>query len=112
MSESNIVDKVVDNKLLLVVQRIGVFVFTILAPIFVGFLIGLDGSLSAVEMRVSKIETRLDIIGPQQDQQLRALEQQIRDLNAKLDAQNEKLITQNTAILQAIARLEAKTEAR
>lgn len=112
MSEGNLVDKVVENKLLLMVQRVGVFVFTILAPIFIGFLIGLDGSVKGLDRRVLEMETRMSVTDPQRDNQYDELRKQVIELQSKIDAQNDKLVTQNTAILQAIARLEAKSDAR
>lgn len=112
MSESNLVDKVVENKLLLMVQRVGVFLFTILAPIFIGFLIGLDGSVKGLDQRLTRIETRASVTDPQRDAQYDELRKQVIALQSKMDAQNEKLVTQNTAILQAIARLEAVSGSR
>lgn len=99
MTDGTVVEKVIDSKTLILLQRVGALIITIGTPLFIGFLIGLDGSVNAVETRVSNIETRLSTVGP-------IREQQLDDIAERLDAQANTQVQ----ILQAIARLEAKIQ--
>lgn len=96
---NDVMDKVVDNKLLTAAGRIGMAVSLLLLPFLITMLVGFSTSINNVENRVTVIETKqtsnTTITTSAQD---------------TLSAQVEELRKQNIMILQAIARLEAKSE--
>lgn len=95
MAENGITDKVVENKLLIIVGRIGGAVLLLALPFTIGWLFGMDNRIYAVERTIAISEVEQN-----------STEQSL----SKLADQVVELQRQNILVLQAIARLETKLE--
>lgn len=110
MSDATMVDKVVENKFLLVTQRIVIF----LVPFFIVAAIGyfnaqstaterLSKAVNDINTRVTLLEDRGPLMSARQDDKLQTLQRQIDQMSTQLD----KTSAQNVQILQSLSRLEA-----
>lgn len=109
MSETNVVDKVVDNKLLILLQRVVLLMLPFVIAGAIGYFNSQAGAFDELTKTVNTIANRVDILeerGPlisaRRDEQLETLQKQVDSLSSQV----EKTTTQNMQILQSLARLE------
>lgn len=95
MSDTNLVDKIVENKFLLVFQRLVTPLIMFIVPITFAYFAGLGASVTSLEQRFMIKESRDAYITEQRDEDF-----------AEIKAAVLALTAQNTVLLTAITRLE------
>ena len=110
MTNTTMVDRVVENKFLLITQRIVIF----LVPFFIAGAIAYFNAQSAatetltkavndINTRVTLLEDRGPLLSARQDDKLQALQRQVDQLSTQM----VKVSEQNVQMLQSLSRLEA-----
>ncbi len=107
MTEHGMVEKVVENKFLLLFQRIGIYLITLAMPILLGYLFGLGSTVAALQSDIAGMKIRDNLVTERRDDDFASIRDDLGQLSAVVSANADKQNQQNTLILQSIARLEA-----